>query len=270
MLAPIALAAILVVPTIGRATVIADPELLDEATYPVGSIINEAFEGLTLSSYGSPAPYYSFPGNVLRYAHGGAVVTHTLGYDKIYNYFSPSYSTSDTWGGTFWGRLVLRVDLDQPASAVFADVIAFGASSDLMQLTAYDASGGQLGITYHQDFPYGLPPTRVEYSQAASTIAYFTVTDNHVVPFGFVLDKVGVFSSQVADFDGDGDVDGRDFLDWQRNPSIGSLADWQANYGTPALLSVNGAAIPEPATVLLLLAAIAIASFQGHVSRRIL
>jgi hypothetical protein len=34
-----------------------------------------------------------------------------------------------------------------------------------------------------------------------------------------------------GDFDGDGNVDGRDFLAWQRNPNIGNLADWQANYG---------------------------------------
>src|SRR5262245_39274161 len=40
----------------------------------------------------------------------------------------------------------------------------------------------------------------------------------------------------LGDFDGDGDVDGRDFLVWQRggspNPlSAGDLAQWQANYG---------------------------------------
>lgn len=43
--------------------------------------------------------------------------------------------------------------------------------------------------------------------------------------------------SDLGDFDEDGDVDGRDFLTWQRNPSVGNLADWQDNYGsrsTPA------------------------------------
>lgn len=35
-----------------------------------------------------------------------------------------------------------------------------------------------------------------------------------------------------GNFDGDNDVDGRDFLTWQRNPAVGNLADWQANYGT--------------------------------------
>jgi len=31
-----------------------------------------------------------------------------------------------------------------------------------------------------------------------------------------------------ADFDNDGDVDGADFLAWQRNPRVGSLSDWQS------------------------------------------
>ncbi|QEG37393.1 LamG-like jellyroll fold domain-containing protein [Bythopirellula goksoeyrii] len=35
----------------------------------------------------------------------------------------------------------------------------------------------------------------------------------------------------AGDFDVDSDVDGADFLLWQRNPSVGNLGDWQANYG---------------------------------------
>jgi Tol biopolymer transport system component len=51
--------------------------------------------------------------------------------------------------------------------------------------------------------------------------------------------------SLPGDFDGDGDVDGRDFLIWQRNPSIGDLADWQTNYGVGALTAAS-TAVPEP------------------------
>ncbi len=52
-----------------------------------------------------------------------------------------------------------------------------------------------------------------------------------------------------GDFDGDGDVDGRDFLAWQRggspNPlSASDLADWQANYGMGSLAEVR----PTPTT----------------------
>ncbi|TWU30226.1 alpha/beta hydrolase [Bythopirellula polymerisocia] len=52
-----------------------------------------------------------------------------------------------------------------------------------------------------------------------------------------------------ADFDQDGDVDGADFLVWQRNPSVGNLADWQTQYGGAPVLSV----VPEPSSVILLL-----------------
>ena len=55
----------------------------------------------------------------------------------------------------------------------------------------------------------------------------------------------------LGDFDFDGDVDGQDFLAWQRNPAVGSLADWQANYGLAPLQAATAIAVPEPATLLL-------------------
>jgi hypothetical protein len=71
---------------------------------------------------------------------------------------------------------------------------------------------------------------------------------------------VGLGSQSVGlpgDFDGDSDVDGQDFLVWQRNPSVGSLSTWQGAY--PAPLSATIAAVPEPtAAVLLCLAGAAL------------
>jgi hypothetical protein len=67
----------------------------------------------------------------------------------------------------------------------------------------------------------------------------------------FVLNKQdGVLRMLVpltdpGDFDSDGDVDGRDFLVWQRNPSVGDLADWQSNYGAGTLAAATS--VPEPA-----------------------
>ena len=63
---------------------------------------------------------------------------------------------------------------------------------------------------------------------------------------------VGSWEAIDGDFDGDGDVDGRDFLVWQRNSAVGDLADWQANYGTPASLAAGNTAVPEPGACLLL------------------
>lgn len=62
----------------------------------------------------------------------------------------------------------------------------------------------------------------------------------------------------TADFDGDGDVDGRDFLVWQRNNgNAADLALWREQYGAGGAL-VASLAVPEPSVAgifLLLLAA---------------
>jgi hypothetical protein len=71
---------------------------------------------------------------------------------------------------------------------------------------------------------------------------------------------VGAFeivSDSLGDFDFDGDVDGRDLLVWQRNPSVGDLTDWQTNYGAGALSTFGGppaeagSPVPEPSAWLL-------------------
>lgn len=53
--------------------------------------------------------------------------------------------------------------------------------------------------------------------------------------------------STPGDFDFDGDVDGRDFLAWQRDKTLGGLADWQTNYGVPS--QVAALSVPEPRTL---------------------
>lgn len=65
-------------------------------------------------------------------------------------------------------------------------------------------------------------------------------------------------SSVAGDFDGDGDVDGPDYLKWQRgespNPlSPTDLAEWQTNYGTPVIAAT---AVPEPGAAVLTLVAL--------------
>jgi hypothetical protein len=64
--------------------------------------------------------------------------------------------------------------------------------------------------------------------------------------------------SPAGDFDVDGDVDGRDFLVWQRggSPTPLSLADratWQSNYGAVAALAPTLTSIPEPSALLLMM-----------------
>ncbi|MDZ4659755.1 MAG: hypothetical protein SH868_19450 [Bythopirellula sp.] len=67
---------------------------------------------------------------------------------------------------------------------------------------------------------------------------------------------LSVVSNSQGDFDADGDVDGHDFLAWQRGESPQplsalDLADWQANYGSPGSVVAN-LVVPEPNALLLL------------------
>ncbi|WP_146450369.1 hypothetical protein [Bythopirellula polymerisocia] len=56
-----------------------------------------------------------------------------------------------------------------------------------------------------------------------------------------------------GDFDSDGDVDGADFLEWQRNDGTpAGLAAWQNNYGVPAQPYTSPAPVPEPSNLMLI------------------
>lgn len=66
----------------------------------------------------------------------------------------------------------------------------------------------------------------------------------------------GVSAGVPGDYDGDGDVDGRDFLAWQRGSSpvafsSTDLATWQSSYNNGALAAVSS--VPEPGSAVLAL-----------------
>jgi hypothetical protein len=76
-------------------------------------------------------------------------------------------------------------------------------------------------------------------------------TGNDVVLIGLSSEVSGT----PGDFDSDGDVDGRDFLVWQRGGSTpggplsaGDLQDWQTNYGNGPLSAIT--AVPEPSSAI--------------------
>jgi hypothetical protein len=76
----------------------------------------------------------------------------------------------------------------------------------------------------------------------------FTLIDN--------IEVTAIVSGADGDFDEDGDVDGRDFLMWQRGVSPAPLSStdltaWQNAYGGGALGALS--AVPEPTTLVSLL-----------------
>jgi len=80
---------------------------------------------------------------------------------------------------------------------------------------------------------------------------------------GFLLSGPG----QDGDFDGDGDVDGADFLAWQRGDSpdplsAGDLATWEANFGTTPAPATAAVAVPEPTSAALMLSLAAVGLLQ--------
>lgn len=56
-----------------------------------------------------------------------------------------------------------------------------------------------------------------------------------------------------GDFDGDGDVDGLDFLEWQTsNGTAAGITAWQENYGNQPPINATSTAVPEPSGILLI------------------
>jgi hypothetical protein len=69
----------------------------------------------------------------------------------------------------------------------------------------------------------------------------------------------------AGDFDDDGDVDGRDFLVWQRGDSPRSashldFADWKANFGASFSATASSTPVPEPHAIALLI----LTAFVAH------
>ena len=180
------------------------------------------------------------------------------------------------------------IDLGGPSVAVLysavRDVI-LSLDSEPIPVSAGQFSGLGVGISVPQGIYYGNLSSAAFGDQAgpqdltdetgsntANATASYSVAGNVAtlsLPLQFILSQganpeVEFFGTFIAthslvqpvagDFNGDGEVDGADFLVWQRggspNPlSAGDLATWKGAFGGPAI-----AAVPEPTTALLMAA----------------
>jgi len=97
------------------------------------------------------------------------------------------------------------------------------------------------------------------------------LSGNLVWNVNYQPNTVSLLVSLPGDFDFDGNVDGFDFLKWQRSESpdplsATDLADWEVNFGAVASSAIAAqAAAPEPATGIMLMLGMAAMRFRRHV-----
>ncbi|MBD16458.1 MAG: hypothetical protein CMJ72_15075 [Planctomycetaceae bacterium] len=108
----------------------------------------------------------------------------------------------------------------------------------------------------HAGHGQGVSALTFDGSSYTDTGAFIAITD-----VAAVASLVTATGGIAGDFDSDGDVDGDDFLLWQRNPGVGLLSDWQGSYGTGTVLAAT-TSVPEPASALLVILGVAILTSQ--------
>ncbi len=175
-------------------------------------------------------------------------------------------------------EIVLLEDLDfVPLSALSVELApitidddpteAFGA----VNVSGATALAGGLSVSLASGFTPTLGDTFAILNASGSLTGTFATESLPTLGGGLALDVQYTSDSVIlevvaagipGDFDFDGDVDGRDFLAWQRgespNPfSAGDLAAWQMNYGNGALMAAS-VAVPEPSAWVVLIPGLAL------------
>lgn len=195
--------------------------------------------------------------------------THAL---KIFGQFNGSSNSSGASQGTaITGGESLRAVASTQSPSV--DTL-FGKSNDVsMKIEFYSSFGAAYGSSAFlgevvELIHDGSSPENIWLNHELETTAPANAvearltfqfnqpgTDNGAV----WIDSAGLFINGLeGDFDSDNDVDGLDFLAWQTDPGSGSLADWEANYGTTSQ-TASSAAVPEPSSCTLALAFVCLA-----------
>ncbi len=121
-------------------------------------------------------------------------------------------------------------------SLLAAFTLSLGQSFEIIDV------GGSLSGTFG-----GLPQ--------AALVGNFGGTDLFIDYSAGDGNDIALVTTLAGDFDLDFDVDGFDFLAWQRDPSVGLLSDWETNYGMTLPLTTAAATVPEPASLMLACAA---------------
>lgn len=180
--------------------------------------------------------------------------------DGLYNFTNAAfdmYRNFDGAGGQFGDTSVAANTNNLASSAVYASYDSEDPTK--MILVAINRTGSPLdtGLAITSDFRFNLAQVFQLTSRAAVPVQADDILIDQVNAFHYTMPAYSVstlvlhaVTALPGDFNEDGMIDGRDFLAWQRNPSVGDLADWQANFGNGTLSS--SVAIPEPGGVTLI------------------
>ncbi len=155
----------------------------------------------------------------------------------------------DVWqhvAGTYDGNM-MRLWLWKPGDTVHTEIASMAKTGTVAVDPSVSVSIGNIA----PGLPGGL-----------SRIFHGAIDDVRVYDEGLIQTDLSALldlgNSTSADFDGDGDIDGADFLKWQRGetPGLGSadeLVSWEQQYGGTVPPVTAAAAVPEPSTTAMLL-----------------
>lgn len=146
--------------------------------------------------------------------------------------------------------VVAAIGADELNYEAIASGAAFGSFSD----TDYALDGGNAHT-------FTLDTSAIGMQSGEISISSNSPIDDGLATLFFDFEVVAAAS---GDFDDDGDVDGNDFLAWQRGTtSAADLDIWEQGYGTQSLWSVP---VPEPTSLLLACSVLGIAgmSYRGR------
>jgi hypothetical protein len=164
--------------------------------------------------------------------------------NSIVHYFAPSTTIPVDIVGSVSGAFqevspiarFVALELEESTTggdSLALDVAAGTAGTSLLSLSTNGSSGFDGNVTPHSSEDLfalfaGAMNDQGFWAPSASS-AVFVGADPELLFLGQL--QWSLVDSMAGDADADGDVDGQDFLVWQRTPASATLADWQKNYG---------------------------------------
>jgi len=243
------------------ATPVAVPDIpIGEITLSLGSIqsvdVDIAIRDLALDLT-SPGPLViDAPGNTFDVSQ--VEVSIAQGFADIKGAIVFKQSNGATWLAATVALNALAVQASFLNMTVDSDPfsltnsIGFGTRIDISSAATLTNTSTQDGLAEGFDAAGDATlTTPLEFSLAPDFGVASAVLDFEFSFSGALVAEGEMFTS--GDFDNDLDVDGQDFLEWQRSGLLSELPDWEANYGGGGgALAASTSTVPEPGTAFLL------------------